>query len=104
MLRGVPTHVEEQNMRRRLTLALLTVGAVALLAATGTVTASARHASAGQYNVGIIYSRTGLLGAYGAEYVEGLKFGIQYATNGTGTVNGKKINLTFVDDKTDPAT
>src|SRR5439155_24196786 len=38
------------------------------------------------------------------EYVEGLKYGIQYATNGTGKVNGNKINLTFVDDKTDPAT
>jgi branched-chain amino acid transport system substrate-binding protein len=91
-------------MRRRLTIALLTVGAVALLAATGTVTASARHASASQYNVGIVYSRTGLLAAYGAEYVEGLKYGIQYATNGSGKVNGKKIDLTFVDDKTDPAT
>ena len=91
-------------MRRRLTIALLTVGVVALLAVTGTVAASARHTSAGQYNVGIVYSRTGLLSAYGAEYVEGLKYGIQYATNGTGKVNGNKINLTFVDDKTDPAT
>jgi branched-chain amino acid transport system substrate-binding protein len=91
-------------MRRRLTIALLTVGAVALLAVTGTVAASARHASAGQYNVGVVYSRTVLLSAYGAEFVEGLKYGIQYATNGTGKVNGNKINLTFVDDKTDPAT
>ena len=39
-------------MRRRLTIALLTVGAVALLALTGTVAASSRHASAGQYNIG----------------------------------------------------
>src|SRR6478672_7804498 len=91
-------------MRRRLTIALLTVGAVALLAVTGTVAASARHASAGQFNVGIVYSRTGLLAAYGAEYAEGLKYGVQYATNGTGKVGGTKINLTFVDDKTDPAT
>src|SRR5439155_1137303 len=40
-------------MRRRLTIALLTVGALALLAVTGTVAASARHASAGQSNAGI---------------------------------------------------
>jgi branched-chain amino acid transport system substrate-binding protein len=91
-------------MRRRLFVALLAVGAVALLAVTGTVAASARRASASSYNVGIVYSRTGLLSAYGAEYVEGLKYGIQYATNGTGKVNGNKINLTYVDDKTDPAT
>jgi branched-chain amino acid transport system substrate-binding protein len=77
---------------------------VALLAATGTVAASARHASAGSYNVGIVYSRTGLLASYGGQYVEGLKYGIQYATKGTNKVNGKSINLTLVDDKTDPAT
>jgi branched-chain amino acid transport system substrate-binding protein len=91
-------------MRRRLTIVLLAVGAVALLAATGTVAASARHASAGSYNVGIVYSRTGLLASYGGQYVEGLKYGIQYATNGSNKVNGKSINLTLVDDKTDPAT
>jgi branched-chain amino acid transport system substrate-binding protein len=90
-------------MRRRLTIVLLAVGAVALLAATGTVAASARHASAGSYNVGIVYSRTGLLASYGGQYVEGLKYGIQYATNGSNKVNGKSINLTLVDDKTDPA-
>jgi branched-chain amino acid transport system substrate-binding protein len=91
-------------MRRRLTIVSLAVGAVALLAATGTVAASARHASAGSYNVGIVYSRTGLLASYGGQYVEGLKYGIQYATKGTNKVNGKSINLTLVDDKTDPAT
>ena len=91
-------------MRPRLSKALLAVAAVTLLAGTGTVAASVRHASASAYNVGIVYSRTGLLSAYGAEYVEGLRYGIQYATNGTGKVNGKSINLTFVDDKTDPAT
>jgi branched-chain amino acid transport system substrate-binding protein len=91
-------------MRRRLVVALLAVGAVALLAATGTVVAGVKRAHAGQYNVGIVYSRTGLLAAYGAEYAEGLRYGIQYATKGTGMVNGNKINLNFVDDKTDPAT
>ena len=40
--------------------------------------------------------------AYGAEYIEGLKLGLQYATNGTNKVNGKTINLTLVDDGTDP--
>src|SRR5579884_1559095 len=106
MLRG-GTLMKGRAMRRRLLVATLAVGAVALLAATGTVvagTVATRHASASAYNVGIVYSRTGLLAAYGAEDVEGLKYGIQYATNGSGSVNGHKINLTFVDDKTDPAT
>ncbi len=98
-------------MRHRLLKALVAVGAVTLVLGAATVAAATTHhaskssatASSG-YNVGIVYSRTGLLAAYGAEYVEGLKYGIQYATNGTGMVNGKKINLSFADDATDPAT
>ena len=52
--------------------------------------------------VGIIYSRTGALAAYGAEYIQGLRYGLAYATKGTNTVNGHKIELTIVDDGTDP--
>ncbi|QDY91536.1 amino acid ABC transporter substrate-binding protein [Arthrobacter sp. UKPF54-2] len=53
-------------------------------------------------NVGIIYSKTGPLAAYGATYYEGLQAGIDYATGGTGEVNGAKINLTYADDGGDP--
>jgi branched-chain amino acid transport system substrate-binding protein len=91
-------------MRRRLFSSMLVVGAVALLAATGTVVAGSKRTAASDYNVGIVYSRTGLLAAYGAEYIQGVRYGIQYATGGTGKVNGKKINLSLADDKTDPAT
>ena len=51
---------------------------------------------------GVVYSRTGLLAAYGAQFVQGLRYGIAYATKGTGAVNGRKIELTLVDDGTDP--
>jgi branched-chain amino acid transport system substrate-binding protein len=61
--------------------------------------ASAKNAP---WKVGVVYSRTGLLSAYGAEYVEGLKLGLDYATNGTGLVNGHKVLLSLVDDGTDP--
>jgi len=90
-------------MRHRFTTALLAVAAFVLLVGTAAVAAKSQRSSA-SYNVGIVYSRTGLLAAYGAEYVEGLKYGLQYATKGTNKVNGKTINLTLVDDKTDPAT
>jgi branched-chain amino acid transport system substrate-binding protein len=53
--------------------------------------------------VGIIYSRTGLLSNYGAMYEQGLRLGLQYLTKGKNTVNGHKIQLTFVDDGGDPA-
>jgi branched-chain amino acid transport system substrate-binding protein len=53
--------------------------------------------------VGIVYSRTGLLSAYGAQYIQGLRLGLEYATNGTNRVAGHKIEITAVDDGGDPA-
>jgi branched-chain amino acid transport system substrate-binding protein len=70
--------------------------------------AQARHEAgagteaAAAYKVGIVYSRTGLLAAYGAEYIQGLRYGLAYATQGKNAVNGRKIELTIVDDGTDP--
>jgi branched-chain amino acid transport system substrate-binding protein len=90
-------------MRHRFTKVLLGLVLFTMLAGTATVAARS-HKSTASYNVGIVYSRTGLLAAYGAEYIEGLKLGLKYATNGTNKVNGKDVNLTLVDDKTDAAT
>jgi branched-chain amino acid transport system substrate-binding protein len=90
-------------MRHRFVKALVAAVGVALLAATAAGVAASRHASASSYKVGIVYSRTGLLAAYGAEYVEGFKYGLRYATAGTGKVNGKTIDVTYADDGTDPA-
>ena len=62
-----------------------------------------RSAATAPVKVGIIYSRTGLLSAYGAQYIQGLRLGLAYATNGTNKVNGREIQITAVDDGTDPA-
>jgi len=91
-------------MRHRFAKVLLGAAFFVLLGGTATVAARSHHAAASSYNVGIIYSRTGLLAAYGAEEVEGFKYGLKYATKGTNKVNGKTINVTYVDDKTDAAT
>ena len=64
--------------------------------------APAGSTAAAAYKVGIVYSRTGLLAAYGAQYIQGLRYGIAYATQGKNAVNGRKIELTVVDDGTDP--
>ena len=85
-------------MRHRFTKVLLGVALFTLLAGTATVAARSHHATS-SYNVGFIYPRTGLLGAYGAEELEGFKYGLQYATNGTGKVNGKTLNITYQDDQ-----
>ena len=60
-------------------------------------------ATADPVKIGIIYSRTGALAAYGAEYIQGLRYGLSYATKGKLAVGGSKIELTLVDDAGDPA-
>jgi branched-chain amino acid transport system substrate-binding protein len=79
--------------------------AVAVLAGIGgaVVESSQARAESHTVRVGIVYSRTGLLSAYGAQYIQGLRLGLQYLTKGTNRVNGHKIEVTAVDDGTDPA-
>jgi branched-chain amino acid transport system substrate-binding protein len=93
--------------RGRWQVAAALAGMVAILAAFGARAEAgygrADVAAKGTVKVGVVYSRTGLLSAYGAEYISGLRMGLQYATKGTNTVNGTKIELTLVDDGTDPA-
>ncbi len=79
------------------------VGLVALLA-VGVLAGTAQSMSSKDpVKVGIIYSRTGALAGFGAEYIEGFQLGLKYATKGTNTVNGHKLEVTIVDDAGDPA-
>src|SRR5512145_2163157 len=90
-------------MKRWYALAALVAGVatIAGVGATARVADAAPGANA-PIQVGIVYSRTGLLSSYGAQYVQGLRYGIAYATKGTNAVNGRKLELTLVDDATDP--
>ena len=54
-------------------------------------------------DVSIIYSQTGPLAAYGEAYRHGLEAGLDYATDGTGEVDGREIVLDFADDAGDAA-
>lgn len=49
-----------------------------------------------------IYSRTGPLEAYGKQTQTGLMMGLEYATGGTMTINGKKIVVIEKDDQGKP--
>ena len=90
-------------MKRWHMLAALVTGIAVLagIGATARVADAAPSANA-PIKIGIVYSRTGALSAYGAEYIQGLRYGLAYATKGTNAVNGRKIELTVVDDATDP--
>src|SRR4029079_9670702 len=91
-------------MRDRFTKVVFAAALFTLLAGTATVAARTEHATDSSYKIGFIYPRTGGLGAYGAEEIEGFRLGLQYATKGTMKVNGKTLDITYVDDKGDAAT
>jgi branched-chain amino acid transport system substrate-binding protein len=104
---GLATHrrVAAVASRRRIAaVASIAALAVAAVGACGSPDKAASGASNGPVNVGIVYSQTGALASYGQEYVDGFKAGLAYATNNTGKVNGRTINVTYADDAGDPAT
>lgn len=73
-------------------------------AKAGTAGTSAADGGAkGPSKVGLVYSKTGPLAAYGKQYLEGFKAGLSYATKGTGAVDGHKIEFEEQDDAGDPA-
>lgn len=53
--------------------------------------------------VGLVYSKTGPLAAYGKQYLEGFKAGLAYATKGTNAVDGRPVEIAEQDDAGDPA-
>jgi len=54
-------------------------------------------------NVGVVTSLSGPLQSYGQMYVDAFTIGLDYATDGTGEVNGRRIEVTTSDDGGDPA-
>ncbi len=91
-------------MRHRFTKVALLLAVLALLGGSAALAARSQHSAASPYKVGIIYCRTGALAEYGAEYIEGLRLGLSYATHGTNAVNGHPIKLNIQDETANPAT
>lgn len=77
----------------------LSVLALAALAAAAT---SAAWADGQEIRIAHIYSKTGPLEAYGKQTQTGLLMGLQYATQGTMTVAGKKLVVVEKDDQGKP--
>ena len=98
----------------RLAYGFVAMSAAVALAACGTPGASSPGGAATEgggsataggapYKVGLVYSKTGALAAYGAQYQASFKVGLDYATKGTNAVNGHPIEVTEADDAGDPA-
>ncbi|MBM7504332.1 substrate-binding domain-containing protein [Agromyces aurantiacus] len=54
--------------------------------------------------IGMITSQTGPLAAYGEAYTAGFEAGLDYATEGTGEVDGRELEITWEDDQGNPDT
>ena len=76
---------------------LATLGAVALALASG-----AAFAQAKEIRIAHVYSKTGPLEAYGKQTALGFMMGLEYATQGTMAVNGKKLVVIEKDDQGKP--
>lgn len=61
-------------------------------------------AEAAPVKVAMLTSQTGPLAAYGAAYTAGFEAGLDYATDGTGTVNGRELDIEWADDQGNPDT
>ncbi|MGH8154278.1 MAG: substrate-binding domain-containing protein [Rhodanobacteraceae bacterium] len=85
------------------------VAVVAALAAAGMIApafgAPAATASTGSapIEVGVIYSKTGPLSAYGEEYRQGFEAGLAYVSHGTGKIDGHPIKVNWQDGAGNPA-
>ena len=82
-------------MQRRTWIALAAL-------ATSAFTAPLAFGQGKEIKIAHIYSRTGPLEAYGKQTQTGLMMGLDYATGGTMTVNGRKITLIEKDDQGKP--
>ncbi|MEU2676860.1 substrate-binding domain-containing protein [Streptomyces sp. NPDC007107] len=92
--------------RRTLTTAALGAAGLLLVGCTAAGQAgSGSDAGSGEdqaVKVGLVYSRTGLLAAYGKQYRDGFMAGLDHATKGTGKAGGHPIEVTEQDDAGDP--
>ena len=88
----MPSNLRDSLAGRSLrTLALLAAGALVAGCSSAGTAGTASSGSGGKADpvkVGLVYSRSGLLAAYGKQYEEGFTAGLAYATHGTGKVGG----------------
>jgi branched-chain amino acid transport system substrate-binding protein len=96
-----------RSRSRTVTLAVAAAGVLAL-GACGSPNASSSGGGGGSEDgapvqVGLVYSKSGPLATYGAQYLQGLEAGLDYATGGTGEVDGREIKIIERDDAGDPA-
>lgn len=87
--------------KKYLVPALIASLGIALAGCAPTSGPSNEGADLAPVSVAIITSQTGPLAAYGEAYLAGFDAGLDYATDGTGTVDGRELTITITDDAGD---
>ncbi|ASS88903.1 substrate-binding domain-containing protein [Aeribacillus pallidus] len=77
------------------------IGSLLLTSACGSDSSSSEEEK-DTIKIGVLASLTGALEAYGKQTVRGFELGLDYATDGTGEVVGKKIKFIVEDTETKP--
>src|SRR3954453_11084165 len=95
-----------RSRSRTLTLAVAAAGALALGACGSPNAAPAGGGGDSEdgapVQVGLVYSKSGPLATYGAQYLQGFEAGLDYATDGTGEVDGREIEVIEGEPPGDP--
>jgi len=81
--------------------ALIATVALTLAGCAPSVDAGSGGDELAPVDVSIITSQTGPLAAYGEAYLAGFDAGLDYATDGTGAVDGRELNIEIIDDAGD---
>jgi branched-chain amino acid transport system substrate-binding protein len=91
--------------RRALAVAGLAAVTACAAACASPTSAAAPAASTGStVKIGIITAESGPYAPYGAEYLAGLKAGLNYLSHGTNIIGGHKVQLVVEDDADSPST
>jgi len=98
-------HGKQSNRWSR--LGLVSVLALSMIAGTACSqeadgTASEAGNNKTPIKIGVVTSKTGALESYGAQEINGLKLGIEYATAGKNEIDGRKVELIIEDDAGKP--
>ncbi len=82
--------------------AATTAATRAATAAATTAAATSAPSAGGSIKVGLLTDRSGVVAIYGPMLEQGFDLGLQYATDGTMTVAGKKIEVSIKDTQSKP--
>lgn len=88
---------------RKTPLTTGTLAVVLAMTACGSPGEAAGGDGEGPVKVGIVYSATGPLASYGEQYRQGFEAGIEHATDGSPEVDGRPVEVTYMDDAGEPS-